>query len=625
MENEKLLNQIFDQSIKAVIGWEKEKSLGGLKLPRESTVPLEQHIINFFSLLVDPSNAKKEHSNQKLADQLPSLRQSFVNYYKQKPLSELTTIESNLCGNSTTEEKAKAVTSLFLPEILETDSEIVEKWKLKNVTPNPQPIQSTEVLLQLNALYTFPQTIDNDLPSSLKEKWEILKKNQDPKLADYDHPVPLFEKDEDHELINCLKELDGEIAFEKTQGIIPPDYLFPVLISVSVTHQHLDLLCGDWLEWLLKKYHFKNLKCFVLTENKIELIKSSLLKKDFEIYTVLGKYATHFNALKYSQLLFEKAYHLRAGFKLDTDEGIRSKDLYTATGKTWLQTMCHDLWGGKGENSRGESYYLGVNEGEYVNKKDIDALGFAGALRTPDVNIPSSYCGSEIFFNKAFAHGRCTALYNQFNTLEEHISHPVVKGGGYGITNDGLRKAVPFTLSKVGRAEDQQFYFCSLAGGCRGIFNPDLRIAHYKSSGGAVAQAEEKTIATRFIGDMYRLIIFSHIVELLPEMYQHKNKHSLKREIDPMPGVFAGKMSTLQAFLNLHYKAYHFCTQGKQHLAQTLLTDGINELLQLINEIENGTIKQALFKESKTWKEFIQTVEELNEPDVRKTLDTFAI
>jgi len=165
-------------------------------------------------------------------------------------------------------------------------------------------------------------------------------------------------------------------------------------------------------------------------------------------------------------------------------------------------------------------------------------------------------------------------------------------GGGYGITNDGLRKAVPFTFSKVGRAEDQQFYFSSLSSGCVGIFHPNLRIAHYKGVGGAVSQAEEKTVVTRFIGDLYRLVIFGELAE----------KFGIKEKIDPMPGVFAGKLARAQAFLNLLLKSYSFSANGKKELAEILLKDGLAEIHQLKKEIDSGTIQNQIEKEGEEYK-----------------------
>ena len=117
--------------------------------------------------------------------------------------------------------------------------------------------------------------------------------------------------------------------------------------------------------------------------------------------------------------------------------------------------MCHEYWGGTAEDARGMPVYLGVNAGEYINERDIKTFGYENSLRKPDVKFDGNFIGADIFFNKGIAHARATALYNQAaGRLDDFISHPVVKGGGYGIDNYSLRKYVPFTFSEVGRAED---------------------------------------------------------------------------------------------------------------------------------------------------------------------------
>jgi len=282
--------------------------------------------------------------------------------------------------------------------------------------------------------------------------------------------------------------------------------------------------------------------------------------------------------------------------------------LYAARGKTWFQVLCHPYWGGSAVDWRGSEVLLGVNEGEYVNSTDIDKFGFPAALRIPDVSIPNSWSGPNMFFQKGFAHGRTTALYNKFETVEAAVSHTVVKGGGYGITNEGLRKAVPFTFSWVGRAEDQQFYFSGIPGGLRGIFHPDLRIAHYKAS---VKGAEQKTAATRFIGDMYRLIIFKRLAELM----------GVKKDIDPMPGVFAGELAPAQAVFATLLKAVEFNGRNNVSAAKYLLKEGTAELLDLEHRIERKEVDREVRREREMWRYFIERSEKVRIERIREICD----
>jgi len=512
---------------------------------------------------------------------------------------------------------AEAISKVWMPELEMDDSDIIKRWRLTNLKPSQDPIKPDQVMLQLNALYTLPDEragkAMSRLPEKLRKQAEQIKNHPGKKVADYDHPVPLYEEDGKHELVNCLQELEKDIAFEKKQRVLPQDHRVPVLLSISVTHEALDRPAGDWIEWLLEKMHFHHLQVIILTETVIRRIKHLLLGESresagregsdpFPVFSVFGTYGRHFTALKYAQLLLEKPLGILAGFKLDTDEGIRSRDLHAARGKTWFETLCHSYWNGTALDWQERPVLLAVNEGEYVNSSDIDKYGYPNAIREPDVSIPNSWCGPSMFFQKGFAHGRSTAIYNTFGTIEEGISHTVVKGGGYGISNEGLRKAVPFTFSWVGRAEDQQFYFSGIPGGVRGIFHPDLRIAHYKSM---VKGAEEKTAATRFIGDMYRLLIFQRLSDLL----------EVKSDIDPMPGVFAGELARAQAAFATMMKVLEFASRGNKEAVRYILEEGMKELLDLEDRIDQGRVDNEFRSEKKMWEDFIRAAQETQDEE----------
>ena len=159
------------------------------------------------------------------------------------------------------------------------------------------------------------------------------------------------------------------------------------------------------------------------------------------------------------------------------------------------------------------------------------------------MSFDGNYIGPDIFFKKGVAHARPTDLYNRKGDhLVDFLSHPVVKGGGYGIDSVDLRRFGPFTYLLIGRAEDQQFYMAAMARGSLGIFVPNLRITHYEQR---VAASESATAATRFLGDMFRMVIFDAIVGFLV----------LKNQVDPMPGMFAGPLARIQAFLSVVYKS----------------------------------------------------------------------
>ena len=627
MGKKKRAERLFEKTISCITGLGTRLSapLGGVLLDADSENRLLRVVSAVFESCAGGRNPELDEESGKLFQELytdaEEARDCFVRFYSQrenagragKALRELEettapgksgTEASSGFGGDASERAAEIVSEVWAPETAIPDEDILPRWRLRNVAPNPDPIKPTEVVLQLNGLYTLPDADQQSGGGPLRDPGQ--------KVADYDHPVPLFEDDERHELVNCLDELDCDLQFEKEMGVLPKEYRFPVLLSVSVTHAKLDELCEQWIKSLVAEKGYKHIRLFVLTERGVETIKEELLGKGINAYSVIGQYGRHFTALKYTQLIFEKGFGIRAGFKLDTDEGIRSKELYEITGKTWLQTLCHNLWGGTARDHAGRPVELAFNEGEYMNDTDIKRLGYAEAMREPDVKMPASSAGEHIFFNKAAAHARATALYNRFHRLDDHISHPVVKGGGYGITNHGLREVLPFTYSRVGRAEDQQFYFSGLQKGLRGIFHPDLRIAHYK---GAVASVEKKTEAARLIADMYRLVLFEHVVE----------RFGVKEEIDPMPGVFAGRLARAQAFFHLMHRAIGFLSKEKEGEAEELVFDGRKVLRELEELIDDGTVDRELEDEQEEWERFVRLADSAGPAKAKAVLDSLAI
>lgn len=634
--------RLFRKTIALIYGLDKQSStpLGDVRLAEDSRDPLYQAASEVFLRYIrdtsvarrktdsveacesensSTSTAYSDHCStdrlkRDLCQEAEKAKAVFLDYYSRPERSNLVknALEALDDAKATDEEKALVVATVWAPEIAMQPEETLERWRLYDVEPNPAPIQPTEVTIQLNGLYTLPDSIPEHLPDELKHEASEILNNPGERVAQYDHPVPLFEHDDRHELVNCLEELDRELSFEKEMGVLPEDHLLIVTLSVSVTHSHLDRVCGRWIESLLRSKQYRHIRVLILTEHAVQSIKQEAGGEQFDLYSVFGPYGVHFNALKYTQLLLETAFAIRAGFKLDTDEGIRSQDLYRATGRTWFQTLCHPLWGGSAWDWHGATVQLAINEGEYINDTDIVRLGYTKALREPDVKIPSSFIGEDIFFKKSAAHGFATSLYNRCSSLEAHISHPVVKGGGYGITNKGLKEAVPFTYSRVGRAEDQQFYFTGLTAGIRGIFHPDLRIAHYKD---AVAVSERKTASTRFIEDLYRLVLFEHLVDMM----------GIKEDIDPMPGVFAGKLARAQSFFQLVHKALWFYTRGEKKEAKTLLIDGLTAIQAIGSRIESGEVGREWVREREQWRQFVSWAEQTNGREMIAMFERFMV
>lgn len=586
----------FKETIAHIIGHQENAvPLGGRKV-KHGTHPVQNVIADLFLAVVSGDPVQSEEKIGRLFHQAKNAFTGFYTCEQNTPFlkERMDILKSGLDENR----KARAVTEIWAPETAIMEKDILPKWRLEQVKPNLQPYRPEEIVLQLNALYTLPQDIPGDLNSEMIYEWHKVKDDQDTDIFHYDHPVPLFGGDDQHELLKCLTELDSELGFEKKMGVFRKKHKIPLVVSVSVTHPRIDHVCGLWLKERLERKKYHHLKLYVVTEAAAVDLKKAMgfSPRVPAVFSVTGQYANHFNLLKYFQLILERISGVRAGFKLDTDEGIRSRDLFQATGKTWFQTMCHEYWGGNADVHTGDSVYLGVIAGEYINEKDIQLKGYHHCLRQPDVTFDGNYLGPEIFFNKGVAHATATDIYNRRGeTLEDFLSHPVVKGGGFGIDNSALKRFTPFTLSRVGRAEDQQFYMAGIAGGCRGIFTPDLRIAHYKQS---QAVTEKLTQETRFLGDMYRLVIFQDIVRFL----------GIKDLLDPMPGVFAGPMARVQAFFSMLYKSYEYFADDQPDKGQWLFRSGFSEIDGLIKYIDQGLIRKAWQDEQLDWKEFVNRV-----------------
>lgn len=584
--------------------------LGGRRV-EPGTNETRRIIADFFQSVI----SDHETSSNSLRSFFDELKNAFIEAYSGDDAVFLEKRLDILRRAAEPNDRARAAAEIWAPEIATPDDAILPKWQLANVTANARPYRPEEVVLQVNALYTLPQATPPDLPETVKNAWEQVRGGVDQTVYDYDHPVPLFAESEDHELIVCFRELDGDIAFEKSRQVFDRDYRLPVIVSVSMTHPRLTRVGELWLRHVLAREAFHHLKLYMLTEEAAVAIKTTIGFSPAEpaVFSVLGNYANHFNALKYFQLILEKTDGIRAGFKIDSDEGLRSRDLFEATGKTWFETMCHAFWGGAAVDEQEKPVYLGINAGEYINAKDIHAHGYANCLRMPDVTFDGHYIGSDIFFKKGVAHARATALYNlKGRRLADFISHPVVKGGGYGIDNAALRQFAPFTYSRVGRAEDQQYYMAAMARGNRGIFTPDLRIAHYKQR---VAASESATAATRFLGDMFRLVIFSEIVGFL----------GLKDQVDPMPGVFAGPLARIQAFLSIVYKSYDCLAAGDQATGELIFRRGLSELKHLTGEIDDGRIRSGWETEQADWEGFVKAVDRADRAQLSRLVRRMAV
>jgi len=591
---------VYLECLEQYTGKGENEALGGTTFQSAGSGTLSEAIADFFESLISGSDPKKNlPGGRPVQFFYERIQSSFSDFYSVREDSDFFKSRAEIIFTSADNlSRARAVSELWAPDLVASEDKIYEGWKLTDVKSNPEPYRPEEIVIQLNALYepagpSAPDYVSSDLAA----EYAAYMKADPVKIAVYDHPVPVFTEGEAHELTKCLTELDADIEYEKECGVFKPETNLKVLISISTTHKDLDIICEKWLEALIGGLKLTHLDCFLLSENKARRL-DKILGDAASIFTVQGKYACHFGALKYAQLIFEKGCGIRAGFKLDTDEGIHSRDMKNVTGKTWFEHLSHPYWGGTAVNAEGEKINLGFNIGEYVDSRDLDSLGYSKAIRTPEVKPSGDLRGPYLLFNKGAAQAKGTILFNRAGKLEDFISHPLVKGGGYGVDNRTLSEAVPVGFSMVGRAEDQQFYYSVINSGVQGIFNPALRIIHYKA---AVAGAEHRSEVGRTVADIYRMILFRELMDYLGVIDKTR----------PFPAVYASPLAEAQAFFLWMFLIFKKSAEGKEDEAEEYLEEGLEKLIPLLHEVEDGLVIERYQEELSAWQNFVSAVESM--------------
>jgi len=141
------------------------------------------------------------------------------------------------------------------------------------------------------------------------------------------------------------------------------------------------------------------------------------------------------------------------------------------------------------------------------------------------------------------------------------LSRVHVTGGTVGIRVDSLRRYRPFTLSCIGRAEDQAYLLPVLRGGGP----PFLRYAH--ASGlfmrhdkqAFAAEAIRAAAAGKAAGDLERMLLFSEYARALPLPVAET-----RAALDPFTGCFVLPLPWTTALLCLALKVLVLESSGEQ-------------------------------------------------------------
>jgi hypothetical protein len=524
------------------------------------------------------------------------------------------------------------------------------KIEITGLNPNPVKNVPQEVIFTANALLTIPPTgrklKDLGIKSGL---WNALEEVvQEDQVFWYDHPVQIGVEPDRNEILYGLHHLSESLLYEKKLKNATEKDELTVILSASVTHEGLQGIVKEYIEYELEKAHdLPGLKVYLFTEAETaglihEILvpaankyfsdikdSASLLR---EVVGVNGKYGRHYSFLKAVTAFWQVFVDpdKRATFKIDLDQVFPQEKLLEETGKSAFQHMMSPLWGAEGIDSKGNPVYLGMMAGALVNEKDIGT-----SLFTPDVTYPSPpFRGEDTVF--------CSKIPQALSTLSEMmtrygmgdidgsnscISRIHVTGGTNGILIDALRRYRPFTPVFIGRAEDQAYLLSALfprgkEPALRYFHNDGLFMRHDKH---AFAEDAIKAAAIgKIVGDYERILFFSSYARILSS-----DIDKVKSMIDPFTGSFVSLLSQNLAYLRLALKAAEFFStkdEESEYKGFALVETGTRRLRASIQEVSTGDgngLKERYRREQKAWDLYYDILDKIE--SALKEEDPFAL
>ncbi|MFV1974680.1 MAG: hypothetical protein ACC651_02985 [Candidatus Scalindua sp.] len=524
------------------------------------------------------------------------------------------------------------------------------KVEITNLNSKPVINVPQEVVFTANALLTIPPSgrefKDLDIKPGL---WNALEEVvQEDQVFWYDHPVQIGVEPDRNEILYGLHHLSEALLYEKKLKNAAEKDELTVILSASVTHEGLQGIVKEYIEYELEKTHdVPGLKVYLFTEAETaglihEILvpaankyfnnikdSSSLLR---EVVGVNGKYGRHYSFLKaitaFWQVFVDPAK--KATFKIDLDQVFPQEKLLEETGKTAFQHMMSPLWGAEGIDSHGNPVYLGMMAGALVNEKDISA-----SLFTPDVTYPSPpFRGEDTVF--------CSKIPQALSTLSEMmtrygkgdidgsnscISRIHVTGGTNGILIEALRRYRPFTPVFIGRAEDQAYLLSALFSrdrepALRYFHNDGLFMRHDKNA--FAGEAIKAAAIGKVVGDYERILFFSNYARILSS-----DIDDVKSIIDPFTGSFVSPLPQNLAYLRLSLKAAEFFAtkeEESEYNGFALVETGTRRLRTSIREVSMGDgngLKERYEREKKAWDLFYDILDKIE--NALKEEDQFAI
>ena len=488
-----------------------------------------------------------------------------------------------------------------------------------------------EILFTSNALLTVPPA---GRPLEALDLPESFRNDLEPVLGEaqafwYDHPVQIGTTPDENEILYGLRGLSRMLAYEKSRGNAAPEERLAVALSVSVTHPGLKGLARSYIESELRRAPgIQALDLHIFTERDTERLVDALFRPAARhmglddgvlealsgVFGVDGAYGRHYNFLKAVSALWRVLVDpgVRATFKIDLDQLFPQEVLVEETGQSAFDLLRTPLWGAQGRDADGRPVSLGMIAGALVNEGDIGR-----GLFTPDVVLPErAWSPDEWVFCSQVPQALSTAAemmcrYGEppLDGTSRCLSRVHVTGGTVGIRVDSLRRHRPFTLSFIGRAEDQAYLVSVLFAGepcLRYVHAPGLIMRHDKQA--FAGEAIRSAAVGKLAGDYERMLLFSAYADALPWP-----REASRSALDPFTGTFVLSLPFTTVMLRLALKALTLESGGAgQGLdAEGLVRVATARLEPLVARFarEPDWIRLAYERETRAWSAFYEILD----------------
>jgi hypothetical protein len=433
----------------------------------------------------------------------------------------------------------------------------------------------------------------------------------------YDHPVQLGVSPDRNEILHGLRGLSQMLQFEKRRGTAGPKDRLDVVLSVSVTHPGLHDVAKPYIESVLRAARdVSDLDIYLFTEEDTERLIENFLSPAARAYAIPGApperlagifgvdgpYGRHYSFLKAVSALWHVVRNpkTKATFKIDLDQVFPQDRLVQTIGRSAFELLSTPLWGARGRDPGERPIQLGLLAGALVNNADIGE-----GLFTPDVKLPRPpFPANRWIFATHVPQALSTVaeMMTRYDTdaLDGEsvcLSRVHVTGGTNGIRVDALRHFRPFTLSSIGRAEDQAYLMSVLEkpgdSYLRYAHGSGLIMRHDKHA--FAAEAIRSAAAGKSVGDYERMILFSKYAEALPWPWERT-----RSALAPFTGSFISRLPLTTSFLAFALKALD--DKGSLDVDEYLSVGSrkLGHWLEWLNENPNG-LKLAYESEREAW------------------------